>query len=242
MSKGPIDPDDGLRRNDCMDATDSMRALVIGASGGIGQALCAALAARGADVTGLSRRDDGFDLSDPATVEAALARLAPGFELIFIASGVLTAGAARPEKALREVNAAEMAAQFAVNAIGPALVLRHAARLLPRDRRAVFAALSARVGSISDNRAGGWYSYRASKAALNQILHTGAIELARSHPHAICAALHPGTVQTGFTAGYPGHDKVSPETAAENLLAVIDRLGPEDSGGFFDWSGARVAW
>ena len=224
-----------------MGKTDHKRALVIGASGGIGRAVSAALEARGVEVTGLSRRD-GFELSDPGAVEAALAGLEPGFEMIFVASGALTGAAERPEKALREVTAEELAAQFAINAIGPALVLRHAARLLPRGRRAVFAALSARVGSIGDNRAGGWYSYRASKAALNQILHTGAIELARSHRQAICVALHPGTVQTGFTAAYPGHDKVAPKTAAGNVLNVIDGLGPEDSGGFFDWSGAVVPW
>ncbi|WP_137699747.1 SDR family NAD(P)-dependent oxidoreductase [Marimonas lutisalis] len=217
------------------------RALILGSTGGIGRAICAALEARGVDVTGLSRAD-GMDFARPESVETALARLEPGFDLIFVASGILTGVAERPEKSLKEVSAEEMAAQFAVNAIGPALVLRHAARLLPRDRRAVFAALSARVGSIGDNRAGGWYSYRASKAALNQVLHTGGIELARTHSHAVCVALHPGTVATRFTADFPAHDKHSPEQAAEHLLAVIDGLAPEDTGQFFDWKGERVAW
>ncbi|UYV36133.1 SDR family NAD(P)-dependent oxidoreductase [Rhodobacteraceae bacterium D3-12] len=218
------------------------RALVIGASGGVGGALSTALGQRGYDVMGLSRSRDGFDLTQPETVEAALEAVEPGVDLMLVASGVLTGGAARPEKALREVSGAEMAAQFAVNAIGPALVLRHAKRLLPRGRRGVFAALSARVGSIGDNRAGGWYAYRASKAALNQIVHTGAIELARSHKHAVCVCLHPGTVETRFTENYSGHDKVSPAVAAANLLGVIDGLGPQDTGGFYDWAGKRVPW
>ncbi len=133
--------------------------------------------------------------------------------------------------------------QFALNAVGPALILRHAARLLPRDRRAVFAVLSARVGSIGDNRLGGWVSYRASKAAVNQIVHTAAIELARTHKQAICVVLHPGTVQTEFTRKYLGrHPAVAPDTAAANLLSVVQRLTPDDTGGFFDWAGKPVPW
>jgi NAD(P)-dependent dehydrogenase (short-subunit alcohol dehydrogenase family) len=107
----------------------------------------------------------------------------------------------------------------------------------------VFAALSARVGSIGDNRIGGWYAYRAAKAALNQIVHTGAIELARSHRQAVCVALHPGTVATRFTEKYAGrHPTVAPEQAAANLLSVIDGLGPDQTGRFFDWAGTPVPW
>lgn len=219
------------------------RVLVVGASGGIGRALAAALAARGARVTRLSRRADGFDITDPQSVARHLDALEGPFDGILIATGGLTPGGAGPEKALTEVSAPAMAAQFALNATGPALVLRHVPRLLPRDRRAWVAALSARVGSIGDNRLGGWYGYRAAKAALNQIVHTAAIELARSHRHAICVALHPGTVRTALTAAYLGrHAAVAPEEAAENLLAVLDGLGPGDSGGFFDWAGKPVAW
>ena len=109
-------------------------------------------------------------------------------------------------------------------------MLKHAARLLPRNRRVVFAALSARVGSIGDNALGGWYSYRASKAALNQLLHTASIELARTHRHAICVALHPGTVATPFTRNYPDHQTITPQQAADNLLAVTDQLTVQDTG------------
>jgi len=133
--------------------------------------------------------------------------------------------------------------QFALNAVGPALVLRHASKLMPGDRRAVFAVLSARVGSIGDNRLGGWISYRSAKAAVNQIVHTAAIELSRSHPQSICVALHPGTVETPFTEKYLGrHHAVPPEEAAGNLLNVVDGLTPAESGGFFDWAGKAVPW
>lgn len=219
------------------------RALVIGASGGIGSAVVSALGARGVEVCGLSRRRDGLDVTDEASVAAHLGALEGAFDLVLVATGALEIGGAAPEKSLARLEARAMADQFALNAIGPALVLKHALRLLPKDRRAVFAALSARVGSIGDNRLGGWHSYRAAKAALNQILHGGAIEIARSHPHAICVALHPGTVATDFTAGYLGrHPAVSADEAAQNILSVLGALGPAQSGGFFDWTGEAVAW
>ena len=136
-----------------------------------------------------------------------------------------------------------MADQFALNCIGPSLILKHSLRLLPKDRRAVFAALSARVGSIGDNRLGGWYSYRTAKAALNQMIHTASIEVARTHKQAICVALHPGTVATDFTAKYLGrHPAVPAGDAAQNLLRVIDGLTPDQTGQFFDWKGASVPW
>jgi len=220
-----------------------MRALVIGSSGGIGAALVTALHARGARVNELSRAGHGFDITDAASVEAHMSALDGPFGLILVATGALTRAGGKPEKALREIDAGAMAAQFALNATGPALVLRHVPRLLARERRGVFAALSARVGSIGDNRAGGWYGYRASKAALNQIVHTAAIELARSHRQSVCVALHPGTVATPFTRGYLGrHPAVPPEAAADNLLGVLDGLTPAQTGGFFDRAGKPVPW
>ena len=217
--------------------------LIIGASGGIGQALSSALTARGTAVTGLSRRDHGFDITDPASVDAALAPLSGPFDLIFVATGGLEINGQRPEKSFKEVTAQSLADQFALNCIGPSLVLKHAPRLLPRDRRAIFAALSARVGSIGGNGYGGWYGYRTAKAALNQMVHTGAIELARSHRASICVTLHPGTVDTALTARYArGHPTVTPDTAAANLLSVLDGLTPDDTGRFFVWSGTPVPW
>lgn len=218
------------------------RALVIGASGGIGAALSAALTERGYDVVGLSRSEDGFEITDPESVYAALGALNGPFDMVLIASGILAPQGARPEKSLAEINAENLAHVLAVNTIGPALVMKHMPRLLPRDRRSVVGVLTARVGSIGDNRLGGWYGYRASKAAANQIVHGAAIEIGRTHKEAIVAALHPGTVATRFTEAYPEHAKVSAAEAAANLLAVLDGLTPAESGGFFDWAGEIVPW
>ncbi len=217
-------------------------ALILGATGGIGQAIAATLRDRGAAVTGLSRAD-GLDLTDPEAVERVMGAVSGTFDLIFVATGILALPGASPEKSLRAVTAADMAGVFAVNTFGPALILRHVARLLRRDGRGVVAVLSARVGSIGDNSLGGWYSYRASKAALNQIIHGAAIELGRSHRQSIVVALHPGTVATPFTAGHQStHPTVAPVVAAGHLLGVLDGLSPADTGGFYDWAGKVVPW
>lgn len=216
-----------------------MRALVIGASGGIGAALAARLTAQRAEVVALSRRADGLDVTDGAVVEQVLGAVSGPFEQIWVATGVLEA----PEKALKAMTPEGLMRAFAVNAKGPALVMRHLPRLMPRDRISRFAVLSARVGSIEDNRLGGWYAYRAAKAALNQLVHTAAIEMTRTHPKAVLAALHPGTVETGLApAQRAGHPAVSPEVAAAHLLAVLGRLEPADTGKFFDWKGETVPW
>lgn len=220
-----------------------MRALVAGASGGIGRALVAELRGRGVEVVGLSRSGDGLDVTDEASVAAALGALEPGFDLVIVATGALVIDGVGPEKTLRAVTAEALAAQFAVNAIGPALVMKHALRLMPRDGVSRLAVLSARVGSIGDNALGGWYGYRAAKAALNQLVHTAAIEAKRTHPQSVFVALHPGTVETGLApAQRAGHPAVAPEVAAGNLLAVLEGLGPEASGGFYDWKGEVVPW
>jgi NAD(P)-dependent dehydrogenase (short-subunit alcohol dehydrogenase family) len=219
-----------------------VRALVVGASGGIGQALVAALRVRG-EAVGLSRRRDGLDVTNEASVAGAMGALGGTFDLIVVATGALVLDGQGPEKTLKTVTAERLARAYAVNAIGPALVMKHALRLLPRDRIARLAVLSARVGSIGDNALGGWYGYRAAKAALNQLVHTAAIEAARTHPRSILVALHPGTVETGLApAQRAGHPAVSPAEAAGNLLAVLDGLRPEDTGGFFDWQGKSVPW
>ena len=215
--------------------------LLIGAGGGICAALGKRLEQGGARVPGLSRAD-GLDYDRPEDVERCLQGLSLGFDAIIVATGALHITTDRPEKSLSELTPEELAAAFMVNAIGPAMVLRHAPRLLRRDGLSTFAAISAKVGSIGDNRLGGWYSYRASKAALNQIIRTGAIELARSHRQSVCVALHPGTVDTRFTGKYPAHKKVAPEVSAGNLLRVLEGLGPEDTGQFYNWDGTRLPW
>lgn len=219
------------------------RAVVLGASGAIGSALARALGT-GCEVTPLSRRDDGFDLVDEDCIASAAERVADdSIDLVFVATGALELDGVGPEKSLQSLDAAAMARQFAVNAIGPALVLKHFERKLARDRRAVFALLSARVGSIADNRLGGWVSYRAAKAALNQVVRTAAIEFARKRPQAIVVALHPGTVRSALTERYLArHPAVEPDAAAAHLLTVASSLNATDSGGFFAWDGKPIPW
>lgn len=220
-----------------------MRALVVGASGGIGAAVADHLAGLGADVTRLSRRQTGLDLTDETSIARLLGGLDGPYDRILVTTGALELNGAGPEKSLRSLTPDSMAAQFALNAAGPALVLKHSLRLLPKDRPARFAALSARVGSIGDNALGGWHSYRAAKAALNQLIHTAAIEIARSHPQAVVVCLHPGTVATPLTARYAGsHPTVTPDEAARHLIGVLDNLTPAQTGGFFDWQGKTIPW
>lgn len=215
------------------------RSLVLGASGGIGSAIADALSG---EVVTLSRSVDGFDVTDEASIEHHLGKLDGLFDLIFVATGALVINGAKPEKSIRSVTADALANQYLVNAIGPMLVLKHCVRLLPKNEPSTFATLSARVGSIGDNKIGGWHSYRASKAGLNQLLHGAAIELARTHKQATVLALHPGTVATSFTQDYQAPNKLSPDEAARQLLDVIAKCGPEDSGKFFDYAGEEVPW
>ncbi len=219
------------------------KALVIGASGGIGAALVGALTAAGHDVTSLSRSANGLDITDEASIAQNMAGLDGPFQTVFIATGALEIDGHLPEKSLRAVTADGLLAQFQTNAMGPMLVLKHLVPHLPRDAPARVGILSARVGSIGDNGLGGWYAYRTAKAALNQLVHTAAIELGRSHKQAVLALLHPGTVATDFTAKYAGtHPTVPADEAAQNLISVLGGLGPTQSGGFYDWAGAAVPW
>lgn len=220
-----------------------MRALVVGASGGIGGALAEALSHRGAEAVCLSRSGQGLDVTDEASVAAALGGLSGSFETILVATGALELDGMGPEKSLRGLTTEAMMRQFALNAMGPALILKHAARLLPKAEPSRLAVLSARVGSIGENSLGGWFSCRAAKAALNQFVRTGAIEIARSHPQSVVVALHPGHVATPLSLKYGGNlPAVSPQDAARNLLAVLDSLGPAESGGFYDGQGRPIPW
>ncbi|WP_342452957.1 SDR family oxidoreductase [Pararoseomonas indoligenes] len=177
------------------------------------------------------------------SIAAAAGVAGTGLTLVIDATGFLHDAHYRPEKAIREIDPVHMAHSFAVNAIGPALLMKHFLPRLARDRRAVFATLSARVGSISDNRLGGWVSYRAAKAALNQIVRTASIELARTHRQAVLVALHPGTVETGLSAPFSraGLEVQEPSAAAARLLSVIDALTPDRTGLLIDHRGETVA-
>jgi NAD(P)-dependent dehydrogenase (short-subunit alcohol dehydrogenase family) len=228
-------------------------AVIIGASGGIGAALEAALIEEGAfDVVhGLARSRSGsqhLDLEDETSIAAAAAHVARGPKpsLVIVATGLLHAGDRGPEKALRELDPAWLAKVHAVNAIGPAMIAKHFLPIMPNSGRTVFAALSARVGSIADNRLGGWHGYRASKAALNMLVRNLAIEERHRNPRAIVVALHPGTVDTALSRPFQGNVPpgrlFDPERAALQLLDVIEELKPPDSGNLFDFEGKEIAF
>ncbi len=223
-------------------------AVVIGAGGGIGGAIADGLVASAAfrSVRRFSRSGPTpLRLEDDASIRAAADSLEDAeVRLVFDATGLLHAPGRLPEKRLEDIDAAFLAANFAVNAIGPALLMKAFLPRLPARGKSVFATLSARVGSIGDNRLGGWYAYRASKAALNQLVRTVAIELGRRRPDAVCVALHPGTTATPLSEPFAkrGLDVRPPEVAAAELLHVIDRLTPADSGGFLDQNGDAIPW
>ncbi|RYE51896.1 MAG: SDR family oxidoreductase [Hyphomicrobiales bacterium] len=224
-------------------------AVVIGASGGIGKAFHQALAKSASfeRVVGFSRTAGGFDLTDEATIAKAadsVAAMDLPTRLVILATGLLHDDDMQPEKSLRQLNPEHLARSFATNAIGPILVAKHFLPLLPREGKAVFTAISAKVGSIGDNHLGGWYGYRAAKAALNQLVRTASIELRRTHPDAICVTLHPGTVATDLSAPFrrSGHEAVDPGFAAERMLRVIDGLRPADTGLLFDHTGVPLPW
>jgi len=235
-------------------------AVVVGASGGLGRAFVSELLSEPvwSAVIGVGRRRPAdwpdtertpfltADLLD----EAALAQLAediaalgaPGF--ILIATGLLHEEGLGPEKAMRAVTESSLTRLFQVNAVLPALVAKHLAPLLPKDEPSILAALSARVGSIGDNRLGGWHAYRASKAALNMLFQCQAVELKRERPLAICVTLHPGTVATALSAPFARSPspRLQPAEAAGRLMKVLRRLEPADSGGFFAHDASRVPW
>lgn len=229
---------------------EGFRAVVIGSTGTIGAAFVDALKhnPRCAAVVEMSRRH-GLLLENEDSIKAAAAHCAKDapFQLIIDATGALTIDGHGPEKHLGALNAAQLARQFEVNTIGPALLLKHFVPLLDSQQRVIYAKLSARVGSISDNRLGGWYGYRAAKAALNMVLQSAAIELARRKPLALVAAMQPGTVASPLTQPFVNPaDCLLPSTAAQGLLAALDGLPaphPGHVGAYFvDHQGRSIPW
>jgi len=233
------------------------RALVFGAGGGIGAAIVRALAsdphcgaifaaARSRPVSTGKVRGLRFDLTDEASIADCVATASTDapLDLVFIATGLLHDAQTRPEKTFRALDAVAMARAFQINTVGPALIAKHALPKLRKDEKAIFAALSARVGSIADNRLGGWHSYRASKSALNMLVKTCSVELSWSHKMALCVTLHPGTVDTPlsqpFQAKVPEAKLFTPDRSAAALLAVLDQLEPSQTGGLFAWDGQQI--
>ncbi len=237
----------------------NQRAVIFGASGGIGRALAEQLALSGnyreifaggrslPTFASTAIQPFTFDLLDEATIARAAQEIgeAGPTDLVIVATGVLQTGAPQmPEKSWSAIDAAAMAEVFAINTIGPALIAKHILPLMRQDTRSTFAVLSARVGSIGDNRTGGWHSYRASKAALNMLVRNFAIELGRRNPHGIVVGVHPGTVDTALSQ--PFQRSVSPEKlftpsqSASHIIDVLDGLTPEDTGGVFAWDGTAI--
>jgi NAD(P)-dependent dehydrogenase (short-subunit alcohol dehydrogenase family) len=221
------------------------RALVIGASGALGQAFVQALKTdpRCAEVQAVSRGQPcDWDLSDAASLKALAAQLQGPWQLVVDATGALTLGGQGPEKRLPELDAARLLHSLQVNAVGPAILLQQLSPQLSRGERVIWAKLSARVGSIEDNRKGGWYGYRAAKAALNQLMQTAAIELARQRPLAVVAALQPGTVRSALSQPFVGDDALDPALSAQRLFAVLDALAPTGRAQFVDHLGQHIPW
>ncbi|MFI8643585.1 SDR family NAD(P)-dependent oxidoreductase [Pseudomonas iridis] len=225
---------------------DGYRALVIGASGTLGTAFCEQLEQDPccAGVRALGRHTvPELDLERPETIASAATELAAEapYQLIVHAAGLLHRDGIKPEKSLSAIESEALQTVFQVNALGPAMVLRHFLPLL--DPMGAMAMLSAKVGSIGDNRLGGWYAYRASKAALNMLIKTAAIELARTRPQSRLLSLHPGTVVSGLSQPFRGASSARPaDVAAAQLLTLIDQLTPADSGHFFAYDGERLPW
>jgi NAD(P)-dependent dehydrogenase (short-subunit alcohol dehydrogenase family) len=213
-----------------------MTTIVVG-QGGIGQALADALPG----AVRWSRPD--VDVTDEASVARAAATI-DNVDLAIVTTGMLHNAKQQPERALKQLGPENLARSFLINTIAPTIVAKYLIPQMPRDRRAVFAVLGARVGSIGDNRTGGWHSYRASKAALVMLLKTIAIETARTHPEAIIVTLHPGTVDTAmskpFQANVAPEKLFTPQQSATHLLDIIAKLTPADSGGHFAWDGTRI--
>jgi NAD(P)-dependent dehydrogenase (short-subunit alcohol dehydrogenase family) len=241
--------------------SDAANVVIVGANGGIGAALTEKLVgdARAGSVNALAREPAQSDSEKVRAVvaditrESSVAKAARQcardgpLDLVIVATGVLhQAGRIRPEKRMKDLDPETLAEVLRINTIAPTMVAKHFLPLMRRDAKSAFAAISARVGSIGDNRLGGWASYRASKAALNMMIKTLSIEHARTHPDAVVVALHPGTTDTRlsrpFQRNVPADKLFTPEYTAERLLRVLDHLTSQDTGGFFAWNGDSIEY
>lgn len=221
----------------------SGRALVFGASGGIGQAFSRFLEDKlgSENVVNVSRSFDGFEISDEGKILKFSESIEGSFNLIINATGVLQTTEEGPEKTINVVKQKSMIDMMTINAIGPALLLKNFSKKLDKTKFSVFVNLSARVGSITDNRLGGWISYRSSKAALNQIIKTSSIEINRRNKNAICVGLHPGTVKTRFTEKFQNStETISPDESVEMMMKVVENLSVDDNGYCFAYDGKVI--
>lgn len=239
-----------------------VNAVVVGATGGIGSALMRQLASctEVVNIYGLSRSPPNsfhpkvswlpIDLLDEKTIIKAtdeVAKREHRLHLIIVATGILQDEPINtPEKSLKMVTPSSLGRTFHINTHGPTLIAKHFFPLLTKQRKTAFAALSARVGSIQDNILGGWYSYRASKAALNMMIKTASIELRRSHPKSLCISLHPGTVATPLSHPYlknvDPQSILSANTSARSMLCTLDQLIPHNTGFLWSWDGKLLPY
>ena len=221
----------------------SGRALVFGASGGIGQAFSRFLENKlgSENVVKISRSFDGFEISDEEKILKFSESIEGSFNLIINATGVLQTTEEGPEKTINVVKQKSMIDMMTINAIGPALLLKNFSKKLDKTKFSVFVNISARVGSITDNRLGGWISYRSSKAALNQIIKTSSIEINRRNKNAICVGLHPGTVKTRFTEKFQNTtETISPDESVKMMMNVVENLSVDDNGYCFAYDGKVI--
>ena len=221
----------------------SGRALVFGASGGIGQAFSRFLEDKlgSENVVNVSRSFDGFEISDEEKIFKLSESIEGSFNLIINATGVLQTTEEGPEKTINVVKQKSMIDMMTINAIGPALLLKNFSKKLDKTKFSIFVNLSARVGSITDNRLGGWISYRSSKAALNQIIKTSSIEINRRNKNAICVGLHPGTVKTRFTEKFQNTtETISPDESVKMMMKVVENLSVDDNGYCFAYDGKVI--
>ena len=219
------------------------RAIIFGASGGIGQAFSRFLEDKlgSENVVNVSRSIDGFEISDEEKIIKFSESIEGSFNLIINATGVLQTTEEGPEKTINVVKQKSMIDMMTINAIGPALLLKNFSKKLDKTKFSVFVNLSARVGSITDNRLGGWISYRSSKAALNQIIKTSSIEINRRNKNAICVGLHPGTVKTRFTEKFQNTtETISPDESVEMMMKVVENLSVDDNGYCFAYDGKVI--
>lgn len=222
--------------------------VVIGANGGIGSALISLLKDQypSSSIHALSRLEIDFTDEDKIKNTAEHCSINAPIDLVIVTTGLLHKDSfISPEKSLRDINAKSLQEVLHVNAIGPALVMKHFLPKMNKTQKSVFATLSARVGSISDNQLGGWYAYRSSKAALNMMIKTASIEMSRQNKNLSVIGLHPGTVNTNLSSPFQGNTKASklftPEESAMHLLNVINNLSFTDTGKIIAWNGQEIA-
>ena len=224
-------------------------AVVIGNSGSIGSAIEKELSDQGfKNIIGFNRSSNPrLDLLNEETIAQSAQFIKDKdipVSIVFDATGLLHDDNNMPEKTYKNIDQIFMRKNFEINVMGPALIMKYFLPLLDKEEKSIFASISAKVGSISDNRYGGWYSYRASKAALNQMIKTASIEMKMKNQNAICLAIHPGTVESKLSKPFQKNDLTiqSPQESASNIFKILNSSTSKDTGSFYNWDGKIIDW